>query len=63
MTGPAVTALTRDQAGPAVTAAAAQRDTIQANLLDLDASFGKRLLAGASLTARPSSAGPPRRPR
>ena len=50
MTGPAVTTLTRDQAGPAVAAAAAQRDTIQANLLDLDASFGKRLLAGASLT-------------
>ena len=49
MTGPAVTALTREQAEPAVSAAAAQRDTIQANLLDLDASFGKRLLAGASL--------------
>ena len=50
MTGPAVTALTREQAESAVAAAAAQRDTIQANLLDLDASFGKRLLAGASLT-------------
>ena len=49
MTRPAVTALTRDQAESAVAAAAAQRDTIQANLLDLEASFGKRLLAGASL--------------
>ena len=49
MSGPAVTALTREQAESATTAAAAQRDTIQANLLDLDASFGKRLLAGASL--------------
>ena len=49
VSGPAVTALTREQAEPAVSAAAAQRDTIQANLLDLDASFGKRLLAGASL--------------
>lgn len=39
----------RDQAEAAVSAAAAQRDTIQANLLELDASFGKRLLAGASL--------------
>jgi chromosome segregation ATPase len=28
----------------------AERDTIQANLLDLDGSFGKRLLAGAKLT-------------
>ena len=28
----------------------AERDTIQANLLDLDNSFGKRLLAGATLT-------------
>jgi len=36
-------------AGAAVGAAAAQRDTIQANLLELDASFGKRLLAGAHL--------------
>jgi hypothetical protein len=49
VSGPVVTALTREQAEPAVSAAAAQRDTIQANLLDLDASFGKRLLAGASL--------------
>jgi hypothetical protein len=42
--------LTRDQAQAAVTAAAAERDAIQANLLDLDGSFGKRLLAGASLS-------------
>src|SRR6516165_9747992 len=42
--------LTRDQAAAAVTAAVAERDTIQANLLDLDGSFGKRLLAGAKLT-------------
>jgi hypothetical protein len=49
VSGPAVTALTRGQAESATAAAAAQRDTIQANLLDLDASFGKRLLAGASL--------------
>jgi len=41
--------LTRDQAAAAVTAAVAERDTIQANLLDLDGSFGKRLLAGATL--------------
>ncbi len=42
--------LTREQAAAAVAAAVAERDTIQANLLDLDGSFGKRLLAGASLT-------------
>ena len=42
--------LTRDQAGPAVTAAVAERDAIQANLLELDSSFGKQLLAGAELT-------------
>lgn len=41
--------LAREQAESAVAAAAAQRDTIQANLLELDASFGKRLLAGAHL--------------
>jgi hypothetical protein len=41
--------LTRDQAAAAVAAAVAERDTIQANLLDLDGSFGKRLLAGAKL--------------
>jgi hypothetical protein len=43
-------ALTRDQAGAAVQAAVAERDAIQANLLELDSSFGKQLLAGAELT-------------
>ncbi len=42
--------MTRDQAAVAVTAAATERDSIQANLLDLDGSFGKRMLAGAALT-------------
>ena len=42
--------LTRDQAGAAVKAAVAERDAIQANLLELDSSFGKQLLAGAELT-------------
>ncbi len=42
--------VTREQAQAAVAAAVAERDTIQANLLDLDGSFGKRLLAGATLT-------------
>ena len=42
--------LTREQAAAAVAASVAERDTIQANLLDLDGSFGKRLLAGAKLT-------------
>ncbi len=40
----------RDQAQAAVRAAMSERDAIQANLLDLDGSFGKRLLAGATLT-------------
>jgi hypothetical protein len=43
-------ALTKDQAGAAVQAAVAERDAIQANLLELDSSFGKQLLAGAELT-------------
>jgi hypothetical protein len=47
MTGPA---MTRDQAAAAVKAAVAERDAIQANLLELDSSFGKQLLAGAELT-------------
>ena len=47
MTAPA---MTRDQAAAAVKAAVAERDTIQANLLELDSSFGKQLLAGAELT-------------
>ena len=42
--------LSRDQAAAAVKAAVAERDAIQANLLELDNSFGKRLLAGAVLT-------------
>jgi hypothetical protein len=41
---------TREQAAQAVAAAVTERDNIQANLLDLDGSFGKRLLAGAKLT-------------
>lgn len=44
--------MTREQAAEAVAAKAAQRDGIQANLLDLDGSFGKRLLAGASLAGQ-----------
>jgi hypothetical protein len=43
-------AVTRDQAAAAVKAAVAERDVIQANLLELDSSFGKQLLAGAELT-------------
>jgi hypothetical protein len=42
--------ITKEQATAAVTAAVAERDTIQSNLLDLDGSFGKRLLIGAKLT-------------
>ena len=55
--------LSRDQAAAAVEAAVAERDTIQANLLDLDNSFGKRLLAGRDADRRDhASAGtPPRR--
>lgn len=45
-----VPVLTRDQAAAAVKAAVAERDAIQANLLELDSSFGKQLLAGAELT-------------
>jgi chromosome segregation ATPase len=44
------TVMTREQAAAAVTAATAERDGIQANLLDLDGSFGKRMLAGTALT-------------
>ena len=40
--------LTREQAQAAATSASAERDTIQANILELDGSFGKRLLAGAT---------------
>jgi hypothetical protein len=42
--------MTRDQAAAAVKATAAERDAIQVNLLELDSSFGKQLLAGAELT-------------
>ncbi|HEX4834063.1 MAG TPA: hypothetical protein VH478_23560 [Trebonia sp.] len=42
--------VTRQEAQAALDAATAERDTIQANLLDLDNSFGKRLLSGAALT-------------
>jgi hypothetical protein len=45
-----VPVMTRDQAAAAVTTAVAERDAIQANLLELDSSFGKQLLAGAELT-------------
>jgi hypothetical protein len=41
--------ITREQAAAAVAAATAERDGIQANLLDLDGSFGNRMLAGAAL--------------
>jgi hypothetical protein len=44
------TPFTKQQAADAVAAARNERDSIQANLLDLDGSFGKRLLAGATLT-------------
>ena len=43
-------AMSKEQAAAAVTAAVAERDAIQANLLELDSSFGKQLLAGAELT-------------
>jgi hypothetical protein len=42
--------MSREQAADAVAGATAERDSIQANLLDLDGSFGKRMLAGATLT-------------
>jgi len=45
-----VPVMSRDQAAAAVKAAVAERDAIQANLLELDSSFGKQLLAGAELT-------------
>jgi hypothetical protein len=46
---PMISMLNRQQAADAVDAAAAERDTIQQNLLDLDGSFGKQLLSGAQL--------------
>src|SRR6476646_2282670 len=45
-----VPVMTRDQATAAVKAAVAERDAIQANLLELDSSFGKELVAGAEIT-------------
>jgi hypothetical protein len=45
-----VPALTKERAPAVVQAAVAERDAIQANLLELDGSFGKRLLEGATLT-------------
>jgi hypothetical protein len=44
--------LTRERAPGVVQAAVAERDAIQANLLELDGSFGKRLLEGAALTGQ-----------
>jgi hypothetical protein len=43
------TVMTREQAAAAVAAATAERDGIQTNLLELDGSFGKQMLAGAAL--------------
>jgi hypothetical protein len=43
------TTMTREQASAALAAQAGQRDGIQANLLELDDSFGKRLLDGGNL--------------
>ena len=43
-------AMSKEQAAAAVKDAVAERDAIQANLLELDSSFGKQLLAGAELT-------------
>lgn len=42
--------LTKKQAAEAVAAARDEREIMQANLLDLEGSFGRRLLAGATLT-------------
>ena len=47
-----IQALTKDRAIAAVQGALSERDAIQANLLELDGSFGKRLLAGAALTGQ-----------
>jgi len=41
--------LTKERAPAVVQAAVAERDAIQANLLELDGSFGKRMLEGAAL--------------
>jgi hypothetical protein len=42
--------MTKEQAAAAAQAALSERDAIQANLLELDGSFGKRLLEGATLS-------------
>jgi hypothetical protein len=42
-----MTGLSKQQAAEAIRTAASERDAIQANLLDLDGSFGKRLLTGS----------------
>src|SRR5260370_39021848 len=42
--------MTKEQAVAAARAALSERDAIQANLLELDGSFGKRLLEGATLS-------------
>jgi hypothetical protein len=44
--------MSRDQAVAAVAAATKERDNIQANLLELEDSFGKRMLAGATLAGQ-----------
>jgi peptidoglycan/LPS O-acetylase OafA/YrhL len=45
-------AMTSEEATAAVAAAGADRDTIRSNLLDLERSLGRQLLARASLTGR-----------
>ena len=50
------TQMTREQAAAAVADATAERDSIQANLLDLDGSFGKRMLAGGGPDRRVEAA-------
>jgi len=47
-----ISVLTRERAPAVVQAAVAERDAIQANLLELDGSFGKRLLEGATLSGQ-----------
>lgn len=49
---PAGPALTAEEAAAATAAAAADRDAIRANLVDLENSFGRQLLAGAALTGQ-----------
>jgi hypothetical protein len=49
---PGYQTLTSDQAHAAAKAAVGERDAIQANLVELDRSFGHKLLAGATLTGQ-----------